>query len=100
MGLSSDEDNDNDATPVLHSPSQRRAFVVQMIGIYREAALTQLVEAEDAIVKAIELREHALGLLDRAAELAYEFAREEDARKAIEASEPVKTESDEDDIAW
>lgn len=66
-----------------------------MLCIYREAALAQLVEAEDAIVRAIELREHALGLLDRAAALAYEYAKEQDAERVA-----TDIRAEEDSIAW
>ncbi len=49
-----------------------RLFITRMVAIYRDAALAQLDEAEAAIARGIELREHAMGLLDRAAKLAGE----------------------------
>lgn len=83
------------STVVPDTSSDQKTFVIQMLCIYREAALAQLVEAEDAIVRAIELREHALGLLDRAAALAYEYAKEQDAERVA-----TDIRAEEDSIAW
>jgi len=59
----------------LNEADDERAYIVQMVQIYREAALVQLVEAEECAVRAMELRENAMALMGRALHIASEFAR-------------------------
>ncbi len=58
-----------------------KAFVIQALLVYREAAGRSMSEAEELICRGIEFRQQALMLLNRAAELAKEYGEQESARQ-------------------
>ena len=61
----------------LHS-SDDRDFVPVMLAIYQAAAAKQLAQAEASMARALDLRDNAMAMLDRAAGMAMEYAKAED----------------------
>lgn len=71
----------------------RRIFVLNMLAIYRAAAIANYAEAEELISRGIELREQGHAMLDRAGQLAYQHG--------LDAAVPeVPTPEEVDDIPW
>ncbi len=67
-----------------------RQFTLVCLEGYSKAAVARMLEAEELVLRAMELRDEAKAMFARANELALEFAR----AKAV-PMEPV-----EEDIAW
>lgn len=57
-----------------------------MLDAYHEASKRAIDEAEELVSRAIELREHAKAMLERANELAYEYAVAKGAADKAEAN--------------
>lgn len=72
----------------FQSVEELKAFTVTMLAVYGNAARAQFDEAEALIARGIALREHAIGMLDRATRLAHEYAVAKDAADRVtQASE-------------
>ncbi len=74
-----------------------KLFTVQMLKIYGEAARQQIAEAEAAVARGIELREHAVELLARCTTLATEYAKAKDEFDASDWTIPKIDMGDEPD---
>ena len=84
-----------------HSPEEvgeldaqgRRTYTHAILTVYRDAALANYSEAEELINRALELRDASHAMLERAGQIAYQYALDDT------VPEEAKLRP-EDDIAW